>query len=140
LRGQPRRAQPHRRKHQLEASSLWTDPRPAQRGAIVIQSTSLRRKLAGLTAAGSVITAVIAAVGFAWWDLNRFWQNTTAETTAVANIVADQVGAAMILGDAKAASELLSSLRSDQRIHDAVLYGSSGSCFAPFHRKLLRTC
>ena len=106
----------------------------------MIQSTSLRRKLAGLTAAGSVITAVIAAVGFASWDLNRFWQNTTAETTAVANIVADQVGAAMILGDAKAASELLSSLRSDQHIRDAVLYTSSGSCFTTFHRWSLAGC
>jgi signal transduction histidine kinase/ActR/RegA family two-component response regulator len=106
----------------------------------VTQSSSLRWKLTALIAAGSVIAAVIAAAGFSWWDLSRFWERTTAEVTAVSNIVADQVGPAVLLGDPKAAGEILASLRADNRIRDAVLYGKTGACFAEFHSGTVHAC
>ncbi|HYL77258.1 MAG TPA: response regulator [Bryobacteraceae bacterium] len=102
--------------------------------------STLRWKLTGLIAIGSVIAAVIAAAGFSWWDLNRFWERSTAELTAVSNIVADQAGPAVLLGDRKAAREILSSLRTDNRIRDAILYDNRGACFASFHRAGAREC
>jgi two-component system, sensor histidine kinase and response regulator len=102
--------------------------------------STLRWKLTGLIAIGSVMAAVIAAAGFSWWDLNRFWERSTAELTAVSNIVADQVGAAVLLGDRKAAREILSSLRTDNRIAAALLYDARGGCFASFQREGAAAC
>jgi hypothetical protein len=87
-----------------------------------------------LIAGGSVISAVIAAAGYAWVDLNRFWQHSYNEVEAVGNVVSDQVGPAITLGDRKAASEILASLRSDSLIHDVFLYDASGTCFANYRR------
>jgi signal transduction histidine kinase/ActR/RegA family two-component response regulator len=104
------------------------------------QSSSLRRRLTALIVRGSVVTALIAAAGFSWLDLNRFWDRTSAEVSAVSNIVADQVGAAVALRDAKAAREILASLRSDDRLRDAILYDSGETCFASFHRTPVEGC
>ena len=99
------------------------------------QSPSLRGKLMTITILGSLLTAVIAAAAFTYWDLERFWEQTNVEVTALANVVGDQVRPALTLNDAKAAGEILASLRSDGRIREAVLYGARGDCFASFRRK-----
>ena len=83
---------------------------------------SLRWRLAALIAGGSAVSAVIAAAGFSWLDLHRFWDHTGAEVAAIGNIVADQVGPAITLSDQKAANELLGSLRADNLVRDAVDY------------------
>ena len=99
------------------------------------QSSSLRRKLIIISSLGSCVTALTAAAAFTYWDLNRFWGQTVVEVTALTNVVGDQVGPAMVLDDAKAAAEILASLRSDNRIREAVLYGGRGICFASFYRE-----
>jgi two-component system, sensor histidine kinase len=102
--------------------------------------TSLRRKLAVLIAGGGVVSALIAAAGFSAFDLNRYWQRTNAELTAIANVVADQVGPAISLGDLKSAGEILGSVRADPLIRDAMLYDVAGGCFAAFHRSIATGC
>jgi two-component system, NtrC family, sensor kinase len=102
--------------------------------------SSLRRKLATLMAGGSVVAAVIAAAGFSWLDLHRFWQHTDAEVAAIAGVIADQVGPAITFRDQKAANELLGSLRADTGMHDAMLYDAQGNCFASFHRLSASGC
>ncbi len=94
----------------------------------------LRWKLTVLIAAGSVVAAVIAAAGFTWFDLQRSWESRTAQVTAIGNIVADQSAPAIMLGDRKAAREILFSLRSDDLVRAAVLYDSQAGCFATYHR------
>jgi signal transduction histidine kinase/ActR/RegA family two-component response regulator len=101
---------------------------------------SLRWKLAGLIAGGSVVAAVMAAAGFAWFDLNRSRQHTQAEVAAIGNIVADQAGPAVMLGDRKAADEILGSLGADSLVRDAVLYDARNACFAAFHRVRVEGC
>jgi two-component system, sensor histidine kinase len=98
--------------------------------------SSLRRKLMALIAGGGIVSALIAAAGFSWLDVNRFWQNTNAQIVAIASIVADQVEPAIALGDRKAAAEILSSLRADPTIRDAVLYDPRGACFARANERL----
>ena len=104
------------------------------------QTSSLRRKLISITVLGSVVTALVAAAGFTWWDLSRFWEWTGAEVTALASVVGDQVGPAVVLNDRKAAAEILASLRSDTSIRQAVLYRNDGVCFAEFHREPGGSC
>ena len=87
--------------------------------------TSLRGKLTALIAGGGVVAAVIAAVGFSWFDLNRYWERTRAEVYSIGSVVADQIGPAMAFGDRKAAGETLGSVRADSLIRDAVLYDAA---------------
>jgi signal transduction histidine kinase len=100
---------------------------------------SLRRKLTALIAGGGIVSALIAAAGFSWLDVNRFWQSTNAQVVAIASIVADQVEPAIALGDRKAAAEILNSLRADRMIRGAVLYDPRGACFAIMN-SLLAAC
>ena len=90
----------------------------------------LRRKLTALIAGGGIVSALIAAVGFSYLDVNRFWQSTNAKVMAIASIVADQAEPAIALGDRKAAAEILNSLRADRTIRDAVIYDQRRGCFA----------
>jgi signal transduction histidine kinase/ActR/RegA family two-component response regulator len=92
--------------------------------------SSLRRKLTALIAGGGIVTALIAAAGFSWLEVQRFRESTNAEVFAVSSIVADQVEPAIALGDRKAAAEILNSLRADRSIRHAVLYNARGECFA----------
>ncbi|HEY2015329.1 MAG TPA: ATP-binding protein, partial [Bryobacteraceae bacterium] len=104
------------------------------------QYSSIRWRLTALIAGGSLVAAIIAAAGFAWLDLERFWQSTSAQITAIGNIVADQVEPAITLGDRKAASDVLMSLRADSLVRDAVIYDVRSACFAAFHRSPADDC
>jgi len=90
----------------------------------------LRRKLTALIAGGGIVSALIAAAGFSYLDVNRFWQNTNARVMAIASIVGDQAEPAIALGDRKSAAEILNSLRADRTIRDAVIYDQGSGCFA----------
>ena len=92
--------------------------------------SSLRRKLTALIAGGGIVSALIAAAGFSWLDVNRYWEATNDEVFAVSSIVADQVEPAIALGDRKAAAQILKSLLADRTVRDAVLYDARGACFA----------
>ncbi len=96
--------------------------------------SSLQWRLTALIVGGSVLTAVIAAGGFCWLDLQRVGQNTIAEVTAIGNIVADQVGPAILFQDGNAAGEILNSLGADQLIQSAILYDSRDNCMAVYRR------
>jgi signal transduction histidine kinase/CheY-like chemotaxis protein len=101
---------------------------------------SLRWRLTALIAAGSVVSAIIAAAGFSWFDLQRFWEHSRTEVEAVGNVVSDQAGPAITLGDRRAAGEVLGALRSDNLIQVAVLYDVHGNCFAAYRRGSMGGC
>ena len=96
----------------------------------MIQYSSLRRRLTAIITGGGVVIALIAAAGFSWLDVNRFWQNTNAQVVAIASVVADQLEPAIVLGDRRAATGILNSFNADQTIRDAVLYDAGGVCLA----------
>jgi signal transduction histidine kinase/ActR/RegA family two-component response regulator len=102
--------------------------------------SSLRARLAGLIAGGSVVAAVIAAAGFSWLDVTRSRDSTNSQVAAIGNIVADQAAPAIMLGDRKAASEILASLHADRLIRNAVLHDERGSCFAALNAAVLSKC
>jgi signal transduction histidine kinase/ActR/RegA family two-component response regulator len=102
--------------------------------------TSLRWKLTWLIAAGSLVTASIAAAGFSWVNLHRFWQHTNSEVAAIAAVVADQVAPAITLEDKRAAVEILRSLSADGLVENAVLYDSRDRCFAWYYRSAGGAC
>ncbi|MDE3165336.1 MAG: response regulator [Acidobacteriota bacterium] len=91
---------------------------------------SLRYKLAGLIAAAGCLTALVAGAGFTWMDLNRFQQYGNAQVSAIAGVMADQVGPALMLGDRRAAFDMLGALRTTGLIRDAALFDQHGACFS----------
>src|ERR1700722_13407273 len=95
---------------------------------------SLRWRLTALIACASVVTAVIAAAGYAWIDLNHFRQQSYSRVEAVGKVVSGQVGPAMALGDRKAAGGTLAFLRSDGSVVDAFLFNAARACFATYRR------
>src|SRR5947209_10028077 len=109
--------------HQFQSAANWVSLRGASGKA---GYTSLRRKLATLIAGGGVVAAMIAAAGFAWFDLTRYWQHADAEVSAIAAVVAGQVGPAITLGNLDAAAAILGSVGSDAMIRDAMLYDVGG--------------
>jgi two-component system, sensor histidine kinase len=106
----------------------------------VTRYSSLRFRLTMLIAGGSVVAALISALGFAWLDLRRFDASARNQVEAIANIIADQAAPAVALGDRKSAAEILASVRADALLSDAILYDARGSCFANFHRSAAVDC
>jgi signal transduction histidine kinase len=102
--------------------------------------SSLRWRLTALMAGGSVAAAVIAMAGAVWLGLSGYRQQTRAEAVAISNIIADQVGPALTLGDRQAATETLTSLRADGFILGAALVDARGGCFATFRRVKAAAC
>ena len=102
--------------------------------------TSLRWKLTRLIAGGSMVTAAIAAAGFSWVNLGRFWQHTNSEVGAIAAVVADQVAPAITLGDTRAAAEILRSLSEDSLMESAIIYDAGDRCFAWYYRSAPGRC
>jgi signal transduction histidine kinase/CheY-like chemotaxis protein len=106
----------------------------------MIAQSSLRWKVTGLIATVGVMAALIAAVGFSWRDLDRFWERTGVEIGAIGSIVAEQAAPAVMLGDRAGAMEILGSLRTDTRIHAAAIYDDEDACFATFRRDAGSEC
>jgi signal transduction histidine kinase/DNA-binding response OmpR family regulator len=101
---------------------------------------SLRWRMTWLIVGGSLVSAVIATAGFSWRDFNQRSRYTSSEVLTVGNIIAEQVGPAVTLGDKKAAEEILNSLRSDAGIVQAILYDVHGKCFASYSRSAVTVC
>jgi two-component system, sensor histidine kinase len=101
---------------------------------------SLRRRLIGLIVAGGVASAVIAAAGFTWLDLDRFGERAVHEVSALADILAGQTAPALMLSDRRAAEEVLGSLSADPRVRDAALYNAANACFAWLGRPAVDAC
>ena len=95
---------------------------------------SLRWKMTALIVGGGMVSAVFATAGFAGFGMHRFWQRNGAEVATLGTILGNRAGAALALGDRKAASQLLDSLEPDELIRDAALYDAGGGCVAVFHR------
>src|SRR5450432_4145444 len=127
--------------YQFQPAEVRPDPRQGEGIPDEMRRyTSLRWRLTALIAGGSVVSAIIAAAGYSWVDLHRFWQHSDNEVQAVGHVVSDQVGPAITLGDRKAAAEILASLRSDGLIRDVVLYDAAGNCFATYQRSSKGGC
>jgi signal transduction histidine kinase/CheY-like chemotaxis protein len=102
---------------------------------VIRQYASLRWKLTFLVILASTFAVCLAAAGFTWLDIQRFWGHTGAEVGAVGDIVADQVGPAITLGDHAGAKDVLASLRADAVIREAELYDGRGMLFATMRQE-----
>jgi signal transduction histidine kinase/ActR/RegA family two-component response regulator len=86
------------------------------------------------------VSVLLTAAGIAGFGVNGFWRWIGAEVSAVGSLVSYQAAPALSSGDREAATKMLSRLGADSFIHDALLYDSSGACFAAFHRSSTGGC
>ncbi|HZI75640.1 MAG TPA: CHASE sensor domain-containing protein, partial [Gemmatimonadales bacterium] len=98
------------------------------------RSLSLRAKLISVIVGVSLVAEALAAAGFSWLAVRRYWQFTDSQVEAIGAIVADHAAPAIALRDRKAADELLSSLHAEPQIREAAVYSANGLCFASFSR------
>jgi signal transduction histidine kinase/CheY-like chemotaxis protein len=101
---------------------------------------SIRWRTTALVIGGSVASAMLIAAGVAGFGVNRFWRQTGSEVSATGRLVSYQAAPALAAGDRGAAAAVLSSLRAEGAVRDALLYDATGACFAGFHRTATGGC
>jgi signal transduction histidine kinase/ActR/RegA family two-component response regulator len=82
---------------------------------------------------------MLIAAGVAGFGVNRFWLQTRGDGAAAGRLASYQAAPALA-GGRGATAEALSSLRTGSAIRDALLYDSTGACFAAFHRSSQGGC
>jgi diguanylate cyclase (GGDEF)-like protein len=99
-----------------------------------VRTRGLGRRLTRAALESSALALVVAGITI---NLTLYlWSRSTLEDDAhvQARIAADSMSAALLFGDAKAASETLNSLRASPDIAAATLYDRDGRPFAQFRR------
>jgi two-component system, sensor histidine kinase and response regulator len=94
----------------------------------------IRRKLALLTLASSVLAVILACVGFAIFEGDNFRTNTANELTALADTLGANTAASLAFNDRKTARGMLGALRADHNVLAACLYDNRGNIFAEYRR------
>lgn len=95
----------------------------------------LTRKLAVLTMATCSVALTLACAFLGAYELVEFRRAVATELTAVANILAENAGAAVSLDDARAVNEILASLRADVRVKEAWVQDAQQHLVARFAPK-----
>ena len=99
-----------------------------------LRNFSLRGKLTAIIIITSSVAVLVACTVFALYDVTTFWRSLESELGTVAEITGSNMTAALTFGDAKAANEILSSLRIQTHIVEACVYRADGTVLAEFRR------
>ena len=94
----------------------------------------IRRKLALMTLASSVIALVFAAVGILSWDVVQYRREIARDLTAQARTIGENSTASITFEDPKSAGETLAVLEIHPNVEYACMFRSDGSLFASYFR------
>jgi len=97
-------------------------------------NVSIRWKLTLIIMLTSSIALLLASAGFIAYELIRFRDAVVRELSTVAEVIGANSTAALAFGDRRAAEEILSALRADERVLAACSYNSQGQLFAGYLR------
>ncbi len=97
-----------------------------------LRQISFQSKLSLLIVLATSLTVFLTAAGFTAYQLRVSRAALVSEISSVAQVVAANATASLTFGDQVTADELLSAFREDNRISQAVLYGSDGTVFATY--------
>jgi PAS domain S-box-containing protein len=95
---------------------------------------SVRVQLTVLTAVVSLFTLLISFSVLIWWDSATFRDHLAKKKLADAEVIANNSRAAVAFGDAKAAEEILNTLRFRPDLEVAALYTKDGKMLASYVR------
>ena len=94
----------------------------------------IRRKLAFMTLASSVIALVFAAGGIFTWDVIQYRREIARDLTAQARTIAENSTASITFEDPRAAGETLAVLEIHPNVVYACMFRADGSLFATYFR------
>ena len=94
----------------------------------------IRRKLALMTLASSVIALVFAGVGIFTWDVLQYRREIARDLRALARTLGENSTASISFEDPRAAGETLAVLEIHPNVQYACMYRGDGSLFATYFR------
>ncbi|WP_213183674.1 response regulator [Desulfosarcina cetonica] len=93
---------------------------------------SIKDKLIILLSLTSILTALLVASAMIYNERRSTRENLVSELRSMADVVARNIGAAILFNDPQTAGEDLSSLAAKREITAAILYDKNGSIFSQF--------
>ena len=102
--------------------------------SMIFRDLTIRRKLALLILTSSVFAVVLACVGFAIYERQRFHTDIADELATLADTLGANTAASLAFNDAKTAREMLAALRTEHHVLGACLYDIHGQIFAEYRR------
>jgi len=100
----------------------------------IFRDLTIRRKLALLTLTATVFAVILACLGFAIYERQRFHTDIADELATLADTLGANTAASLAFNDQKTARELLAALRTEHHVLGACLYDTHGSIFAEYRR------
>jgi signal transduction histidine kinase/CheY-like chemotaxis protein len=94
----------------------------------------IRRKLALMTLASSVIALVFAAAGIFTWDVIQYRREIARDLTAQARTIGENSTASITFEDPRSAGETLAVLEIHPNVEYACMFRADGSLFATYFR------
>src|ERR1700722_9818533 len=101
---------------------------------MIFRDLTIRRKLALLILTATVFAVVLACVGFAFYERQRFHADIADELATLADTLGANTAASLAFNDAKTAREMLAALRTERHVLGACLYDTNGQIFAEYRR------
>jgi two-component system, sensor histidine kinase and response regulator len=100
----------------------------------IFRDLTIRRKLALLILTSSVFAVVLACVGFAIYERQRFHTDIADELATLADTLGANTAASLAFNDQKTGREMLAALRTEHHVLGACLYDLHGRIFAEYRR------
>jgi diguanylate cyclase (GGDEF)-like protein/PAS domain S-box-containing protein len=97
-----------------------------------IRDFSIRFNLSLLTISASVLAVLLASLGFAIYEWQRYRASAVHELTALADILGGNTAASLAFNDERTAQEMLSALATEPSVLVACLYDNQGRVFADY--------
>jgi two-component system, sensor histidine kinase and response regulator len=101
---------------------------------MIFRDLTIRRKLALLILTATVFAVVLACVGFAIYERQRFHTDIADELATLADTLGANTAASLAFNDPKTAREMLAALRAEDHVLGACLYDLHGQIFAEYRR------
>lgn len=96
------------------------------------RNLSIRFNLALLTLSASVISVLLASLGFAIYERQSYRASAVREVTALADTLGANTAASLAFNDERAAREMLGALSTEPNVLAACLYDEHGRIFAEY--------
>ena len=94
----------------------------------------LRHKLTLITMLTSIVVLVLACGAFLGYELLTFQRTMSRDLAMLGDVIGDNSTAALTFDDTDAAKGVLASLRAQQHVVSACMYGPDGRPFATYRR------
>src|SRR5580658_9618447 len=97
-----------------------------------IRDRSIRFNLALLIISASALAVLLASLGFAIYERQRYRANAVRELTALADTLGANTAASLAFNDQRTAEEMLGALATEPSVLVACIYDNHGRVFANY--------